>query len=98
VSDDPRPISDGLDRVIRSLRATTAAGQVGVFARWREAVGDVVADHAKPVSLEAGRLLVEADDPGWAHQLRYLESTLLEQLASVLGTGVVTRVNVRVRR
>jgi predicted nucleic acid-binding Zn ribbon protein len=71
---------------------------VGVVARWREAVGDVVADHAKPVSLEAGRLLVEVDDPGWATQLRYLESTLVEQLAAVLGTGVVTRVNVRVRR
>ena len=98
MSDEPRPIGEGLDRVIRSLRQTTASGQVGVVARWREAVGDVVADHARPVSLEAGRLLVEVDDPGWATQLRYLESTLVAQLAAVLGTGVVTRVNVRVRR
>ena len=97
MSDEPRPITEGIDRVVRSLRGTTAAGQVGVVARWREAVGDTVADHARPVSLEAGRLLVEVDDPGWATQLRYLEATLIEQLGSVLGKGVVTRVNVRVR-
>jgi hypothetical protein len=42
VSDEPRPIGNGLDRIMRSLRGTSAASQVGVFAGWAEAVGPVV--------------------------------------------------------
>jgi hypothetical protein len=42
-------------------------------------------------------LVIAVDEPGWATQLRYLESDLLGRLAGALGEGVVERVEVRVR-
>ena len=64
MSDEPRPIGNGLDRIMRSLRGTSAASQVGVFAGWAEAVGPVVAAHARPASLDDGLLIVDRTDPG----------------------------------
>jgi len=50
------------------------------------------------VSLDDGRLVIEVDEPGWATQLRYLETTLRERLADVAGGFQVRAIEVRVRR
>jgi predicted nucleic acid-binding Zn ribbon protein len=93
---DPRPLGDGLDQVLRSLGAPKASALRTVFTEWHLVVGADIAAHAKPLSLEEGRLLIGVDEPGWATQLRYLNVEILSQLAAALGEGVVTRIDVRV--
>jgi predicted nucleic acid-binding Zn ribbon protein len=105
VSRDPIPIGDSLNSVVRSLRNdpsdAAASGQMasqlgGVFGRWAEAVGEAVAGHVKPVKLDGTRLIVEVDDPAWATQLRFLETTLKQRLLEVAG-ATVESVEVRVK-
>ena len=91
-----RPLSDALGRALRGLSVADSAS-TSVFARWREVVGDVVADNATPVRLEKKRLVVEVTDPAWATQLRFLEATLLATLREALGDEV-DAFDVRVRR
>ena len=99
------PIGDSLNSVIRSLRndssdavssSQMASQMSGVFGRWAEAVGDAVAAHVKPVKLAATTLIVEVDDPAWATQLRFLETTLKQRLLEVAGATIET-VEVRVK-
>ena len=104
------PIGESLNSVVRSLRndstdsvsATQTANQMasqmgGVFGRWAEAVGDAVANHVKPVKLDGTKLVVEVDDPAWATQLRFLETTLKQRLLEVAGATIDT-IEARVRR
>jgi predicted nucleic acid-binding Zn ribbon protein len=100
------PIGESLNSVVRSLRnestdavsASQMASQMGgVFGRWAEAVGDAVANHVKPVKLDGTKLVVEVDDPAWATQLRFLETTLKQRLLEVAGATVDT-IEARVRR
>jgi predicted nucleic acid-binding Zn ribbon protein len=105
------PIGESLNGVVRSLRnesaASTsstgqAAGQMasqmgGVFGRWAEAVGDAVALHVTPVKLDGTKLVVEVDDPAWATQLRFLETTMKQRLLEVAGATIDT-IEARVRR
>lgn len=98
----PQPITAALDEVLAALQpagapATPAKTVGGVFARWEDAVGQGIADHARPVRLSDGVLVVEVDEPGWATQLRYLETDLLARIAAVAGPGV-TSIELRVRR
>jgi predicted nucleic acid-binding Zn ribbon protein len=67
-----------------------------VFGDWPRLVGPKIAAHATPVELVGGRLVVRADDPVWANQLRWLEQDLVARLGDQLGAGVVTAVEVRV--
>jgi predicted nucleic acid-binding Zn ribbon protein len=93
----PRPLSDSLDRVARSLGGPGAAMLGAVFAHWADVVGPVVADHSWPVSLARGVLVVGVDEPIWHTQLTYLQADILERLGSIAGAAAVTRVEVRVR-
>jgi hypothetical protein len=45
MNDDPRPISDGLDRVLRGLGNPGVAAVRSVFSDWEALVGIVTAAH-----------------------------------------------------
>jgi predicted nucleic acid-binding Zn ribbon protein len=95
--DDLHPLAESLDAVVRSLRGAGAKATAGVFGHWEDAVGPHVAAHARPALLDGGTLVVDVDEPGWATQLRYLESELIERLQAVAGPGAVRTIEVRVR-
>ena len=97
-SDEPVPLTDALDDVVRSLRGGAGRAEVrGVFGQWDEAVGDAVAAHVRPVRLERGVLLVEVDDPSWATHVRVLADQLRSRLREVAEVSV-ERIEIRVAR
>ena len=96
-SEEPRPLSSSLDDVLRELRGPGVRAVRTVFSDWAALVGAGTAEHARPVSLDAGCLLIVVDEPGWATRFRYEQASLLERFADELGEGVVTRIDVRVR-
>ena len=95
--DEPRPISESVDRVLRGLGNPGVAASRTVFSEWEQLVGSDTALHAKPVSLDGQCLLVVVDEPGWATRFRFEQAGLLQRFASEFGEGVVTRMDVRVR-
>lgn len=66
-----------------------------VFGRWATLVGEDVAEHAQPVSLTDGELVVRASSTAWATQLRLLQRQLLAKIASGVGHGVVKRMKIQ---
>ena len=94
---EPRRIGEVVDRLVQGMGAPSASAFGAVFSRWTDIVGADVAANAKPLSLHDGRLVVAVEQPGWATQLRYLESDLIRRLAEACGDGVVRSIDVRVR-
>lgn len=98
MNDDPVPLTAALDGLLRSLRGGAGRAEVGgVFGRWDDAVGAMIAAHVRPVRLEDGALLVDVDDPAWATQVRLLDDDLRRRLLEVTGVQV-ERIDVRVAR
>lgn len=93
----PRPVSESLDRVTRSLGGPAGATLASLFDDWDMLVGAQIGAHTRPLSLVRGVLSISVDEPGWAAQLTYLESDLLARIAAGLGDGQVSRIQVRVR-
>lgn len=94
----PRPLTESLDRVARALGVPRGDALAVVFDQWAEIVGDEMARHSRPLSLTRGTLLVAADHPARASALRFQGEGLLRQVELVAGEGIVSRVEVRVRR
>ncbi len=92
---EPVPISRSLDSIMKSLRGTDRIQIGGVFGRWDDAVGPTVAAHVRPVRLDHGVLTVEADEPAWATQVKFLAATISTRLAEVAGVHI-ERIEVRV--
>lgn len=97
MSTEPRPLSAGIERLLRSFRQGDRETTVTVFSRWSELVGEPVAQHVRPLKLDSGVLIVEVDDPAWATQMKFLESDLLERLRAA-GSEPLERLEIRVRR
>jgi predicted nucleic acid-binding Zn ribbon protein len=93
---DPRPVADSLDRVTRSMGAPRAQLLAAVFAHWEQLVGPDIAAHAQPRSLRHGVLIVAADQPAWATQLRYMATDLLARIRSETDAEEITEIQVTV--
>ncbi len=91
---DPVPIGETAARLAdeRGWRAELSVG--GVIGRWREVVGDQVAEHCTPETFDEGVLAVRTDSTAWATNLTLLVPELMTRLAAELGVDVVTEVRV----
>lgn len=91
---DPVLMSDTLSRLAAERGWSEPLSVGGVVGRWREVVGDDVAEHCVPETFEDGLLVVRADSTTWATNLRLLAPQLLARLADEVGADVVTEVRV----
>lgn len=94
----PQRLGRALDRLMGTMRAPSVDVLDSVFTRWAEIVGDDVAEHTRPTSIDGDTLHVEAADSTWASEFRWLENEVLERVAEVSASDRVCKVNVRVAR
>jgi hypothetical protein len=93
----PVPMSEALGAVAGRFGLGRTDLISVVFGRWEELVGPSVAAHVHPVRLVAGTLVVSADHPAWATQIRHLAPEILERVASECGReGTPVRLEIRV--
>ncbi|MGV9413404.1 DUF721 family protein [Nocardia sp. NPDC003693] len=65
-----------------------------VFGQWAKVVGEDIAAHAQPISLENSVLSIQAESTAWATQLRMFQSQILAKIAAAVGHGVVKQVRI----
>jgi predicted nucleic acid-binding Zn ribbon protein len=91
-------IGDALGEVASHLGAGRADVVGVVFGRWDDVVGPAIAAHVRPVRVDGVTLVVSADHPAWATQLRHLAPDILARLDEVCGTqNALQRLDVKVR-
>ncbi|GDX28567.1 hypothetical protein LBMAG13_09920 [Actinomycetes bacterium] len=94
---DPRLLGNVLNAMMKRLKSADVEIVGGVFGRWREVVGESIADNVTPVRIEGKKLTVEVADQAWATQLRFLEKDLLHTLQQHFGDAIES-IDIRVRR
>ena len=93
---DPKKLSELLDRTTKRLGGPSSGTTSAVFSRWEQVVGPDIAGHARPVSLHRGALVLAVDHPAWATQLRYMTSELLTRVGEATGGSEVSEIQIRV--
>jgi predicted nucleic acid-binding Zn ribbon protein len=88
-------VAVSLDRLSRALGAAPARVLTAVFSRWEQLVGAEIAAHARPTSLQGGVLIVVADQPAWAAQLRFMASDLLTRIQTEANAPDIARLEIR---
>jgi predicted nucleic acid-binding Zn ribbon protein len=91
---DPQLFGDMLQKLMKARGWERPKAEATVFAAWEKVVGAEIAQHSRPVKLDAGVLTVEAESTAWATQLRLLAATLLRNIAGEVGHNVVTKLNI----
>jgi predicted nucleic acid-binding Zn ribbon protein len=92
---DPRLFGAAIRDLLAERGWEQQAAVGGVFGNWPGIVGKEVAEHTTPTAFEDGEVVIVADSPAWAQQVRLLAQTLVRRLNEELGDGTVRRVKVR---
>lgn len=88
-------LSETLDRVLAGLGAPPATTLEVVTRAWPDLVGPAAAAALRPVAIRDGMLVVQAAEPVWTGQARWLEAAVVDGLAPLLGRDVVTGLTAR---
>lgn len=92
----PETIGDALAEFLAGSGWGDRVRATRLLEQWPDLVGPSVAEHCRPVRIERGELVVEAESPAWATQLTWLEGTIRQRVNEAAGEVVVTRVRVTV--
>jgi predicted nucleic acid-binding Zn ribbon protein len=89
---DPQLLGGVLQGLVGERGWQRPLAEARVFADWASLVGADIAEHCRPVSLNAGELRIVAESTAWATQLQLMASALLASFARELGPEVVRKV------
>lgn len=92
---DPQLLGPIVDRILVDRGWSAPVSMGGVVGRWREIVGDQLADHCSVETFDESVLVVRADSTAWATQLRLLQPQLERRLAEEVGEGTVEEIVIR---
>ncbi|WP_204519877.1 DUF721 domain-containing protein [Actinomyces procaprae] len=84
---DPRTGKQDLRRYAERHGWASKLAMASVSVRWREIVGEQIAEHAVIETFEPGRLTLRASSSAWAQQLRLLLPGIERQVSEALGPG-----------
>jgi predicted nucleic acid-binding Zn ribbon protein len=91
------PVAEAVAAVSARLGIGSASMVAAIFGRWSEIVGDGVAEHVRPLRIDRDTIVLGADHPAWATQMRHLGPQVLERIREACGgSGAPERIEVRV--
>lgn len=83
--------------VMKGLGLEQRLQQSQVFFLWPNLVGADIAQHAQPVSLRNGMLIVAVDHPIWLQELsRYHKSFIVQKVQAMVGKKAVRNIVFRI--
>ncbi len=83
--------------VMKGLGLEQRLQQSQVFFLWPQIVGADIAQHAQPVSLRNGNLVVAVDHPIWLQELsRYHKTLLLQKIKERIGNKAIRNIVFRI--
>ena len=80
--EDPEKLSNILSDLVTTRDWNKGIAEGTLFTKWREIVGNEIADHCEPITLFEGRLTIKAESTSWATQLRLITPDLLKNIRS----------------
>ncbi len=93
-----RPVGDGVERVLKHLKAPSSEVVESVFSDWKRLVGDVIGEHTRPARIENGVLFIEVDEPAWASEMQWMSEDILRRITETASTTEITSIKVILSR
>jgi predicted nucleic acid-binding Zn ribbon protein len=97
-TDGPVHLSEALAALSKRIGIAAPDVLSVVFGRWEELVGSAMAAHVRPLKLQERTLVLAADHPAWATQVRHLAAEIIAKIAAACAPAEPPeRLEVRVR-
>lgn len=78
---EPAGLGDVVGSLTQELGWTEPLARSELFVDWPAVVGDELAKHSRPMTIDDGALVIRCDSTAWATQLRLMRSTITTTIA-----------------
>lgn len=89
---DPQKLGNLAEALLDARGWSEEVESASVITKWRQIVGDDVANHTEIEHFQDGRLVVRASSTAWATNLKFLLGSVRSRIAEVVGPEVVTEI------
>jgi predicted nucleic acid-binding Zn ribbon protein len=86
--EDPQSLSDVFKNVVEQRDWKQSLSEGNFLNQWQNVVGEEIASHAIPLTLDEGVLTLQASSTAWATQLNLISSDLLRTIQAT-SSGVL---------
>ena len=80
---EPKPIGELIDQLVNQREWKSGLAEGEIFVRWREVVGEDIANRCEPVEIKEEKLFIQCASTAWATQLNLVKNQLLESIQKV---------------
>lgn len=87
-------MSETVEALLRRMGWTEQIEVSAVTGRWREVVGDQIADRCEPLTFDEGVLTVRASSTAWATQLEIMSGQMRHRINEEFGREIVRELKV----
>ncbi|MBT1608675.1 DciA family protein [Curtobacterium poinsettiae] len=78
---EPKGLADIVGSLAHELGWTEPLARSELFVDWPSVVGEELAKHSRPVTIDDGALVIRCDSTAWATQLRLMRATVTTTIA-----------------
>ena len=90
------PLGKVINAMLATRLASKDAGLLQVWQHWETAVGEVIADNARPAAFKGNLLLVHVNSSPWLHQLQFLKKDIIDKVNAALGDDLVADIKFKI--
>jgi len=87
------PIGKILADVLRDLGLSKKLSEQRAVVEWNDIVGRRVAEHARALRVDNGRLFVEVDSSVWSQELTLMKRNILRQINDRIGRTAIDNIH-----
>ena len=85
-----------LDDVLEPYRSKPDFELKEVWRLWDEAVGETIAQNARPAAFKGKLLVVHVSSSTWIHQLQFLKNDMISKLNTALGKPLIEELKFKI--
>lgn len=89
-------IANIIDGVLQQYGSRPGYSLNAIWRLWDEAVGETIAQNARPAALKDSLLIVHVSSSSWIHQLQFLRNDLIDQLNTALQKPLITEMKFKI--
>jgi len=89
-------IGSVVEKVLGQYRRESFAGLTEVWRLWERAVGNTIAENARPAAIKGKILLVHVVSSSWLHQLQFLKKDIVRKVNDALGEERIEEIKFKI--
>ena len=95
-TDSIESLGSVIEKIMQSGIRKQDAPLLQVWELWDKAVGEIIAENARPAAFKGKILLVHVNSSPWLHQLSFLKKDILARINRELGQDLVDEIKFKI--